>query len=64
MYKLGGRPAPYSYTRCFMSEVDFNVISVPFILLTVLLETVLLPIYPLIFYVHKHEPAHRNEGTS
>ena len=44
---------PYSVTRCFQREVRFNVLSAMVLLFIVFTETITLPIFPLIYKLHK-----------
>lgn len=69
VFKLGTRSYPYSYTRCLLSSVDTNGFDLPLIvfvlIMTVLLETLTLPVYPLIFSdhlkMHRSEQMHKGE---
>ena len=63
-YDLGNKSYPYSYTKCFLDNVDiWNdplwLLGIMFFITVIIFETLTLPIYPLIFRMHKSEIMHK-----
>jgi hypothetical protein len=53
---------PYTYTKCFSEVVSSNPLTwIPFWIVFVF-ETLTLPLYPLVYRMHKYEHSHFGDG--